>query len=125
MHASAFILHLQGYRTCTYSLPPRPNSWTKSRQKPALIIFLLAIQSHLYGFTLRFIFLQTHATSYSFYGELPRYCTLYRRKEEKPPSLWFKKSMQNLKSENSQDYAQKPLRNCTFMNSASVRNGNM
>ncbi len=26
----------------------------------------------------------------------------------------------NLKSENSQDYAQKPQRNCTFMNSASV-----
>jgi hypothetical protein len=25
----------------------------------------------------------------------------------------------NLKSENSQDYAQKPQRNCTFMNSAS------
>jgi hypothetical protein len=27
----------------------------------------------------------------------------------------------NLKFENSQDYAQKPQRNCTFMNSASVR----
>ncbi len=27
----------------------------------------------------------------------------------------------NLKSENSQDYAQKPQRNCTFMNSASGR----
>ncbi len=27
----------------------------------------------------------------------------------------------NLKSENSQDYAQKPQRNCTFMNSASVQ----
>ncbi len=27
---------------------------------------------------------------------------------------------ENLKSENSQDYAQKPQRNCTFMNSASV-----
>jgi hypothetical protein len=26
----------------------------------------------------------------------------------------------NLKSENSQDYAQKPQRNCTFWNSASV-----
>ncbi len=26
----------------------------------------------------------------------------------------------NLKSDNSQDYAQKPQRNCTFMNSASV-----
>ncbi len=28
----------------------------------------------------------------------------------------------NLKSENSQDYAQKPQPNCTFMNSASVQN---
>jgi hypothetical protein len=28
---------------------------------------------------------------------------------------------ENLKSENCQDYAQKPQRNCTFMNSASVR----
>ncbi len=27
----------------------------------------------------------------------------------------------NLKSENSQDYAQKPQRNCTFMNSTSVQ----
>jgi hypothetical protein len=37
-----------------------------------------------------------------------------------PLFLWFKKSMQNLK-ENSQDYAQKPQRNCTFMNLASTR----
>ncbi len=36
------------------------------------------------------------------------------------PSLWFKNPYRNLKSENSQDYVQKPQRNCTFMNSASV-----
>jgi hypothetical protein len=29
-------------------------------------VFLLAIHSHLYSFALRFLFLQTHATSYSF-----------------------------------------------------------
>jgi hypothetical protein len=29
-------------------------------------VFLLAIHSHFYNFALRFIFLQTHATSYSF-----------------------------------------------------------
>jgi hypothetical protein len=29
----------------------------------------------------------------------------------------------NLKSENSQDYAKKPQRNCTFMNSASGNKG--
>ncbi len=32
--------------------------------------FLLAIQSHLYSFALRFQFLQTHATSYNFYTVL-------------------------------------------------------
>jgi hypothetical protein len=37
-----------------------------------------------------------------------------------PPSLWVKKSIHlNLKSENFEDYAQKPLRNFRFMNSAS------
>jgi hypothetical protein len=35
----------------------RPNSWIKE-------FFLLAIHSHLYSFALRFLFLQTHATSY-------------------------------------------------------------
>ncbi len=38
----------------------------------------------------------------------------------KPPSLWFKKSIHKPQSEYSQDYAQKPQRNCTFMNAASV-----
>ncbi len=38
----------------------RPNSWTKSRQKS----FLLGIHSHLYRSALKFIFLQTHATSF-------------------------------------------------------------
>ncbi len=45
-------------------------------QTKNLRVFLLAIHSHLYSFALRFIFLRTHATSYSFY------CTLQRRKEE-------------------------------------------
>jgi hypothetical protein len=39
-----------------------------------------------------------------------------------PPSLWFKKSIQNLKKENSHSYAHKPQRNCTFMNSAFEQN---
>jgi hypothetical protein len=33
-------------------------------------VFLLAIQSHLYSFALRFLFFQTHTTSYSFYSAL-------------------------------------------------------
>jgi hypothetical protein len=36
--------------------------------KKVFRVFLLAVQGHLYSFALRFIFLQTHATSYSFYG---------------------------------------------------------
>ncbi len=39
--------------------------------------FLLAIHSHLYSFALRYLFLQTHATSYSFYSEL-LYCVHYK-----------------------------------------------
>jgi hypothetical protein len=33
-------------------------------------VFLLAIYSHLYSFVLRFSFLPTHATSYSFYSSV-------------------------------------------------------
>jgi hypothetical protein len=33
-------------------------------------IFQTTPQSHLYGFALRFLFLQTHATSYSFFSAL-------------------------------------------------------
>jgi hypothetical protein len=49
-------------------------------------------------------------------------------KEGKPdrkqyPLLYsLRNPYRNLKSENSQDYAQKPQRNCTFMNSASGKN---
>jgi hypothetical protein len=39
-------------------------------QTKDLRIFLLAIQSHLYSFALRFLFLQTHVTSYSFCSAL-------------------------------------------------------
>jgi hypothetical protein len=53
------------------------------------------------------------------------YCTVYTVKEEggkpdrKPHHL--PNGLRNLKSENSQDYFQKPQRNLTFMNSASGR----
>jgi hypothetical protein len=56
----------------------RPNSWTKSRQ--VLRAFLLAIQNHLYSFALRFLFLQTHTTSYSFYSSVTVHCKGERRK---------------------------------------------
>ncbi len=39
-------------------------------QANVLRVFLLAIHSYLYSFALKFIFLQTQATSYSFYSAL-------------------------------------------------------
>jgi hypothetical protein len=107
----------------TASAHQRPNSWTKYRQK-SLKSYLLAIQSLLYSFALRFLFLQTHATSYSFCSAL-----VYTLKEKvgKPESkphpipYGLRNPNRDLKSENSQDYGQKPQRNCTFMNLDSVR----
>jgi hypothetical protein len=60
-----------------------------------LKVFLLAIHSHLYNFALRFLFLQTHATSYSFYSS----ATVKEKggnpdRKIIPPFLWFKKSIQ-------------------------------
>ncbi len=85
-------------------------------QTKVLGVFLLAIHSHLYRFALRFLFLQTHAISYSFYISVT---VLYTVKEKggkpdrKPNSLAFglRNPHRNPKSENSQDYTQKPRRN--------------
>jgi hypothetical protein len=51
----------------------RPNSSTESRQN-LLRIFLLAIQSPLYKFALRFLFLQIHTNSYSFHRSITGHC---------------------------------------------------
>ncbi len=86
-------------------------------------VFLLAIHSHLYSFALRFLFLQTLATSYSLYSSVTVHCKGERKKTWQktiPPSLWFKKSIPKPQVWDSQDYAQKPQLNCTFMNSSSV-----
>jgi hypothetical protein len=67
-------------------------------------------------------FFQTHATSYYFYSKFTEHCKVERRKNliaNHSPFPMFQKPYRNLKSENSQDYAQKPQRNYTFMNSAS------
>ncbi len=92
-------------------------------QTKVLRVILLAVHSQLYSFALRFLFLQAHATSYSFYSQL-----LYFVKEKggKPDGKLYplpygiRHSYRYLNFENSQDYVQKPQRNCTFMNSASV-----
>jgi hypothetical protein len=80
-------------------------------QTKILRVFLLAIHSHLYSFALRFLFLQTHATSYSFYNSVT-----YTVKEKggkpdiKPYPLPYgvRNSFKNPESENSEDYAKKP-----------------
>jgi hypothetical protein len=75
-------------------------------------IFLLVICSHLYSLALRFSFLQTQATSVKEKGGKPD-------RKQYPLPYGLRNPYRNLKSENSQDYAQKPQRDCKFMNSAS------
>jgi hypothetical protein len=65
-------------------------------QTKVLRVFLLTIHSHLYRFVLRFLFLQTHTTSYGFYSSVI-HCKRERRKtwqKTLPTSLWVKKSIQ-------------------------------
>jgi hypothetical protein len=86
-------------------------------QTKVLRVFLLAIHSQLNSFALWFSFLQTHATSYSSYISATVLYTIKEKEgknDRKTYTLPFK-------SENSQDYAQKPQRNFTFMNSAPGR----
>jgi hypothetical protein len=66
--------------------------------------------------------LQTHATSYSFYGTLLDTVKEKGGKPDRKPHplpYGLRNPYGNLKSENSQDYAEKPERNPLFMNSAS------
>jgi hypothetical protein len=87
-------------------------------------VFLLFIHCYLYSFVLRLQFLQTYATFYVFLQF--SYWTLQIRKRGKPDRKTYplpfglRNPYRNLKSENSQDYAQKPQRNSTFINSTSV-----
>jgi hypothetical protein len=66
-------------------------SWARRGPEAEFLDESLVIHSHLYSFALRFLFLQTHATSYSFCkGEKGG------KTDGKPTSssLWFKKSVQ-------------------------------
>jgi hypothetical protein len=88
-----------------------PNYWMKSRQK--YWEFSSMLFSHLYSFALRFLFLQTHAVSVKRKrGKIDR--------KHYPLPYRVRNPYRTLKSENSQDYVQKPQWNCAFMNSASV-----
>jgi hypothetical protein len=77
--------------------------------------FLLAVHSHLYIFALRSLFLQTHATSNSFYSSVIVYIVKEkgRKPDRKPCPLPYglRYPHRNLKPENAQDYAQKRQQN--------------
>jgi hypothetical protein len=92
----------------------RPNSWTKFRQKSkeaSSLIFTVtstALHRDLYFFELT--------------QPLPFSVKRKGRKPDKKPyplSYGLRNPYRNLKSENSQEYAQKPQGSCAFMNSAS------
>ncbi len=85
-------------------------------------VFPLAILSHLYSFALRFIFIQLTqplpvSTVQLLYTVKRKEKNLLKKNHPFPYGL--KKPYRNLTSEYSQDYAQKPQRNFTSMNSAS------
>jgi hypothetical protein len=74
------------------------------------------MHSHLYSFALRFLSLQNNATSYSFLSSDTVHCKGERMENlienYIPLSNGLRNPYRNLKSENCQDYAQKPQRNC-------------
>jgi hypothetical protein len=62
-------------------------------------VSFLAIHSHRYSFALRFLFLQTHATSYSFYGSITVHYTVKEKggkPDKKPYPLLAKKKFYGL-----------------------------
>jgi len=93
---------------------PMPNSWTKSRQKSSEFSSLLftvtstALPWDFYFFKLT----QPLTVSVKVKGGKPD-------RTKYPPPYGLKNTYRNLKSENPQDYAQKPQWNCTFMDLAS------
>jgi hypothetical protein len=84
----------QNHLTTIVSLTCQLSRYCTSRELRDLFYtseaeFLLAIQSHLYSFALRFLFLQTHATSYSFFCALLYILYTVKEKGEKPYPLSF------------------------------------
>jgi hypothetical protein len=72
-----FILVLRTRTTRTLTASPKAEFLYEIQTK-VLKVFLLAIHNHLYSFA--FLFLQTHATSYSFYRSVTEHCKGERRK---------------------------------------------
>jgi hypothetical protein len=99
----------------------RPNSWTKSRKKPGKVsslLFTVTSTPHL-----EILFFFKLAQPFTVFAVQLLYTVKEKggNPDRKPYPLPYdlRKPYRNLKSENFQDYAQKPQRNCTFMNSAS------
>ncbi len=95
----------------------RLNSWAKSRQKSSL---LFAVTSTALPWDFYF-FKLTQPLTFSTVQLLYTVKEKRGKPGRKPyPLPWgLINPYKNLKSENSQDYAQKPQRNCKFMNLAS------
>jgi hypothetical protein len=107
--------HTQGYlgpQLCYR----RPNSWMKPRQSLQRCPPSYSLHIYLYSFALRFLFRQTHATSYIFYSSVTVHCKGERRKLGLRPrynfsgNICFKFSVFCLCSAQ----AQKLQRNCTY-----------
>ncbi len=102
----------------------RPNSWTKSIQMFSEFSFLLfTVTSTAFPWDLYF-FKHTQPLTY-FCSKVTVHCKGEEKggkPDRKPYHLpnSLRNQYRNLKSENSQDNAQKLQRNCTFMNSAST-----
>ncbi len=99
----------------------RPNSWTKSRQKSEEFSSLLF--SHLSSFWDCCSFKLAQPLRVSTVQLLYTVKEKWGKPNRKPYHLPYdlRNPYRNLKSENSQDYAQKPQWNCTFMNLASEK----
>ncbi len=80
-------------------------------------LFLPIDESHLYSFASGFLLLKTHATFYSVFSQC---VTVHCKGERMIGNLIENPYGLRNAYRNSQDYAQKPQRNCTFMNTASV-----
>jgi hypothetical protein len=65
---------------CEYANKESEAEFLDEIQTKVSRVFLLAIHSHLYSFALRFLFLQTHATTYNFYSSVTAHFEKGRRK---------------------------------------------
>ncbi len=93
----AIVCFLSLFKCSSYAKVPKI-TFLDEIQPKVLRVFPCYSQSHLYNFALRFLFLLTHATSYSFYSSVTVHC---RRKEKNliENHTPFRNPYRNLKSE--------------------------